>query len=127
MIDFKKQVLANLGNFAYDPINYEHFRVLNILDLFLDVLAEETDLDMIRFAMGGVCNCCPDPLNQRFLLDNDAVSIVANHLSSSDSDTVQSAITTLIFLATPQSKKGWLLGYCLVNPSHFVPPFKTCF
>ena len=31
----KQQVLANLANFAYDPINYEHFRKLNILDLFL--------------------------------------------------------------------------------------------
>ena len=31
----KHQVLANLANFAYDPINYEHIRKLNILDLFL--------------------------------------------------------------------------------------------
>ena len=33
--DHKLQVLANLANFAYDPINYEYFRQLNILDLFL--------------------------------------------------------------------------------------------
>ena len=33
--EHKLQVLANLANFAYDPINYEHFRRLNILDLFL--------------------------------------------------------------------------------------------
>ena len=31
----KLQVLANLANFAYDPINYDYFRQLNILDLFL--------------------------------------------------------------------------------------------
>ena len=33
--DHKLQVLANLANFAYDPINYEDFQKLNILDLFL--------------------------------------------------------------------------------------------
>ena len=33
--DFKLQVLANLANFAYDPVNYDFFRQLNILDLFL--------------------------------------------------------------------------------------------
>ena len=34
-LDSKRQILANLANFAYDPINYEFFRRLNILDLFL--------------------------------------------------------------------------------------------
>ena len=33
--EYKLQVLANLANFAYDPINYEYFRQLNILDLFI--------------------------------------------------------------------------------------------
>ena len=31
----KEQILANLANFAYDPINYEYFKKLNIADLFL--------------------------------------------------------------------------------------------
>lgn len=31
----KLQILANLTNFAYDPINYEHLRKLNVVDLFL--------------------------------------------------------------------------------------------
>ena len=33
--EYKLQVLANLANFAYDPVNYDYFRQLNILDLFL--------------------------------------------------------------------------------------------
>ena len=33
--DKKLQVLANLGNFAYDPINYEYIRRFNILDIFI--------------------------------------------------------------------------------------------
>ena len=35
--EYKQQVLANLANFAYDPVNYEYFRQLNILDLFLGI------------------------------------------------------------------------------------------
>ena len=38
LAEYKLQVLANLANFAYDPINYEYFRKLNVLDLFLGEL-----------------------------------------------------------------------------------------
>lgn len=31
----KQEVLANLANFAYDPVNYEYMRTLNVIDLFL--------------------------------------------------------------------------------------------
>lgn len=31
----KEEILANLANFGYDPINYGHFRKLNVLDLFM--------------------------------------------------------------------------------------------
>lgn len=27
--------MANLANFAYDPVNYEYMRTLNVIDLFL--------------------------------------------------------------------------------------------
>lgn len=104
--EFKKQVLANLANFGYDPINYEHFRKLNILDLFLDILVEETDQTLIEFAMGGICNCCLDKLNKEFLVRNDAILIAAQHLSSSNEETTLSTITTLMYLTTPETKKG---------------------
>ena len=99
--EFKLQVLANLANFAYDPINYEFFRQLNILDLFLgelmilknltqfftllvccpDVLAEEEDEKMIEFAMGGVCNCSLDKQNKKYLLENECVDFTIKCLS----------------------------------------------
>ena len=104
--EYKRQILANLANFAYDPINYEHFRKLNILDLFLDVLAEEVDDDMIEFAVGGICNCCLDKLNKEFLIENDAIKIIKKHLLSANEETVFSVITTLIFLITSQTKEG---------------------
>lgn len=103
---YKRQVLANLANFGYDPINYEHFRKLNVLDLFLDVLVDEVDVTMIEFAIGGICNCCLDKLNKEFLIENDAVTIVAQHLSSSNEETVLSAITTLMYLTTMETKQG---------------------
>ncbi len=108
--DYKKQVLANLANFAYDPINYECFRKLNVLDLFLDVLAEEKDECMIEFAMGGICNCCLDRMNQEFLIQNGAIAIISQHLSSSQEETVLSALATLVFMITSQNKSGNNMG-----------------
>lgn len=51
----KEQVLANLANFAYDPINYEFLRKLNVIDLFLDQLSEE-NINFVQFGLGGLCN-----------------------------------------------------------------------
>ena len=48
----KQQVLANLANFAYDPINYEHFRQLNILDLFLGKIGATSQENL----SSGVCD-----------------------------------------------------------------------
>ncbi|XP_067143761.1 armadillo repeat-containing protein 7-like [Centruroides vittatus] len=101
--DAKKQVLANLGNFAYDPINYDHFRNLNIIALFLDQLDEE-DEELIEFAIGGLCNLCLDKKNKDFILQNSNVKKIVNCLSSPREETVLSALTTLIFLVTPESK-----------------------
>ena len=56
-LEAKQQIAANLANFAYDPFNYECMRELNVIDLFLDCLAEETPL-LQQFGMGGLCNCC---------------------------------------------------------------------
>ena len=106
----KLQILANLGNFAYDPINYEYFRQLNILDLFIgkccrsdsespilhhsimyksfffysaDVVAEEDEEKMVEYAIGGICNCCLDKLNKAYLVENEGVEMVAKCLSRS--------------------------------------------
>lgn len=53
----KQQVLGNLANFAYDPINYDFLRNLKVLDLFLDHLAE-SDQVLQKFAICGLCNLC---------------------------------------------------------------------
>mmetsp|Transcript_46648 Transcript_46648/g.77738 ORF Transcript_46648/g.77738 Transcript_46648/m.77738 type:complete len:99 (+) Transcript_46648:32-328(+) len=53
----KEQVLANLANFAYDPINYDWLHELRVIDLFLDCLTEPSER-MVEFGMAGLCNCC---------------------------------------------------------------------
>ncbi|CAG8442465.1 2216_t:CDS:2 [Diversispora eburnea] len=53
----KYQVLANLANFAYDPINYDWLWELNVVDLFLDTLTE-SDEKLKEFGLGGLCNLC---------------------------------------------------------------------
>lgn len=102
--DAKEQVLANLANFAYDPVNYDYLRTIRVADLFLEVLSENNK-NLVRFAISGICNLCSDPLNREYVLRNQGISLVSPLLSSSDEETVLSAITTLIFLITPESKK----------------------
>ena len=34
-LESKLQILANLANFAHDPINYEYLRILNVIELFI--------------------------------------------------------------------------------------------
>lgn len=99
----QEQVLANLANFAYDPINYEHFKKLNMVDLFLDCL-EERNENMVEFAIGGLCNCCLDKEIKRHILDNGGVQLIVKCLSRPVENTVMSAITTLMYLVTPESK-----------------------
>lgn len=120
--EHKKQVLANLANFGYDPINYEYFQKLNILDLFLDVLVEETDETMIEFAMGGICNCCLDELNKDFLVANGAIAVVAQRLSCLNEETRLSVITTLMYLTTPETRKGTSILYCTLTLREYKYP-----
>lgn len=99
----KTQVLANLANFAYDPVNYDYLRQLKVVDLFLHLISED-DKDFVRFALGGICNLCLDPENKDHIIHSRGPQIIASLLTSSDEETVLSAITTLMFLVTPVSK-----------------------
>ncbi|KAI8372511.1 hypothetical protein EDC96DRAFT_572739 [Choanephora cucurbitarum] len=55
--DAKHQILANLANFAYDPINYNTLWDLQVIQLFLDAL-EEHDVLLQEFGIGGIANIC---------------------------------------------------------------------
>lgn len=100
--DAKEQVLANLVNFSYDPINYEYLRQLKAIDLFLHILSEDNPT-LVHFAIGGICNLCLDPINKAYILRNQGVQLVSSLLTSQTEGTILSAITTLMFLITPES------------------------
>ncbi|XP_046834344.1 uncharacterized protein LOC124431028 [Vespa crabro] len=99
--DAKEQVLANLVNFSYDPINYEYLRQLKVIDLFLHILSEDNPI-FVRFAIGGICNLCLDPINKAYILRNQGISLVSSLLNSRDEGTILSSITTLMFIITPE-------------------------
>ncbi|XP_005108946.1 armadillo repeat-containing protein 7 [Aplysia californica] len=102
--DAKEQVLANLANFAYDPINYAHFKKLNVIDLFLDCL-EDSNENLIEFAVGGLCNCCLDKDFKQDIINSGGIPLIIKCLSRPVQNTVLSAITTLMYLVTPASKQ----------------------
>lgn len=54
-LEAKCQVLANLANFAYDPINFEFLRKLKVLDLFLEQLSQNNE-QLLNFGLAGLCN-----------------------------------------------------------------------
>ncbi|XP_064626158.1 armadillo repeat-containing protein 7-like [Lineus longissimus] len=103
-LDARKQVLANLANFAYDPINYGYIRRLKIIDLFLGAL-EDNNEKIVEFSIGGLCNLALDKENKELILAADGVHKVITCMSSTNQETVLSAMTTLTFLITPQSKQ----------------------
>ncbi|KAK6633273.1 hypothetical protein RUM44_003874 [Polyplax serrata] len=100
--DAREQVLANLANFAFDPLNYNYFRTLNILDLFLDNLSNSNE-NLIRFSVGGLCNLCLDPINKDCIIKNGLNKIISL-LGHKNEEIQLSVITTLMFLITPNSK-----------------------
>jgi hypothetical protein len=103
----KEEVVANLANFAYDPINYTSLGRLRIMDLFLDILDADQEADdatdkqlkqtrqgpatssstapsrkhkLVEFALGGICNGIPDPQLQQQFIDGDGVDILAPYI-----------------------------------------------
>jgi len=57
--DAQRQVLANLANFAYDPINYAHLKESSVVELFLEQLTSANPR-LILHAIAGLCNLVPD-------------------------------------------------------------------
>jgi hypothetical protein len=118
----KLQVLANLGNFAYDPINYEYFRRFNILQIFLNNLKQsdsnilayqqckqsisETSTKRVSFSLAAICNSCLDMKNKDFYLKNNIISLViACLINYRENDEIAlNSITILMFLYDENSK-----------------------
>ncbi|GMF47702.1 unnamed protein product [Phytophthora fragariaefolia] len=126
----KEEVVANLANFAYDPINYSLLARLRVMDLFLDILAADQEDDsssdqaeqraepattrqpprtqtLVEFALGGICNCIPDPTLQRQFVHGEGVDLLAPYVlavpeqpptSTSQLNVAVSALSSAYFL-----------------------------
>lgn len=102
----KEEIVANLGNFAYDPINYAALYQLKVMELFLELITQDQDhmtrereaeevnrgdeherrsdkvtdstkkANLVEFALGGISNCIADPLLQAQFIAAGGVSAV---------------------------------------------------
>lgn len=127
LLGAQEQVLANLANFAYDPVNYGYLRQLRVIDIFLNALSENNP-KLVRFGIGGLCNLClgkhiydtgekslnicriiynivlSDRINKTYILRNRGIELVSSLLSSKDEDVLVTVISTLMFLVTSESQ-----------------------
>ncbi|XP_076855655.1 armadillo repeat-containing protein 7 isoform X2 [Brachyhypopomus gauderio] len=101
--DAKEQILANLANFAYDPRNLDALQMLQVTELFLDMLTEDNE-NFVEFGIGGLCNLSMDQECRDQILQSGGIPLVTGCLSSHRDETVLSAITTLMNLTTPASR-----------------------
>eukprot|EP00271_Cylindrocystis_brebissonii_P007379 TRINITY_DN20814_c0_g1_i2.p1 TRINITY_DN20814_c0_g1~~TRINITY_DN20814_c0_g1_i2.p1 ORF type:complete len:181 (-),score=29.44 TRINITY_DN20814_c0_g1_i2:708-1250(-) len=99
----KQQIVANLANFAYDPINYDKLRLLHVWELFLDCLDESEELQ--EFGLGGLCNGCPDEANAAMIVEADGVRLIAACLTSSRLNSALAALATLYYLCNAKTRK----------------------
>ncbi|CAF2124034.1 unnamed protein product [Rotaria magnacalcarata] len=96
----KLQLLANLANFSYDPINYDYLRELNIIDLFLDCLKMHTDDDYVHYALAGLCNMSADKINCKLIIEKNPTILIClvKCFFSTRLDIVLNSMVTLMFL-----------------------------
>lgn len=93
----RKEALAHLANFAYDPINYDFFRRLNIIELFQDAATDE-DPDTADFAVAGLCNLSVDPANHALIVAGDGLDTLLKTAASARASMAVSALGTLFYL-----------------------------
>lgn len=95
----KEVIAARLANFAYDPINFEFLRKLNVLELFLDCLTEENE-KLIELGIGGICNAVADRDNAEMIVRCEGIPLIIMCLSSPVEKAVMSAMACLYYLSS---------------------------
>lgn len=93
----QKQTLANLANFAYDPINYEYIKQLHLIDLFLAQLSENSE-ELIHFALAGLSNICCDPECRDYIISLNGIHLISQYLNHPNEEIALNALTTLFYL-----------------------------
>jgi hypothetical protein len=120
----KEQILANLANFAYDPINYEYFRRLSVIDIFLKVLNESNAAGnkSVYFALSAVCNMCNDEKTAKYLLksEHNLISTLLGFLfvDNADVNLVLNILIIFIFLNNDCVKNQVSLFFNRMSDAH---------
>ncbi|CAO3637003.1 unnamed protein product [Cunninghamella echinulata] len=98
-LEAKQQVLANLANFSYNPINYNWLWEVNVIDIYLEALKDQ-DTTLQEFALGGLANICLEPRHQYYLLENqDHINSIIYFLQIKENkSTINIIINTLTIL-----------------------------
>ncbi|CAH1987035.1 unnamed protein product [Acanthoscelides obtectus] len=120
----RKQTLANLANFAYDPINYEFMKQLHLVDLFISELSND-NCDLVHFALSGICNISCDPESREYIICMNGVNRISELLLHKHEDIALNALTTLYYLfesknvTIPQDIKRKVQQYAMsCNPRY---------
>lgn len=127
--DKRLQILANFGNFAYDPINYEYIRRFNIIDIFINILNEFCNTEKIysksilevNFSSGAICNLSIDPRNKEYLLRNNLTKLLIKCLvkielrSNEEEKIIINVLMTLMFIFDETILKEFLFSDTIIK------------
>ncbi|KAJ5080256.1 armadillo repeat-containing protein [Anaeramoeba ignava] len=93
----KIESLAKLGNFAYDPVNYNFLRKVKAIEVFVQSL-KESNQKLIELGIGSICNCCIDPYNLIIIEKEDGPSLILECLFSENENIIQSSLSIIFFV-----------------------------
>lgn len=97
----KIQVIANLANFSYDPVNYGYLRKSSVINIFLETL-RSVDPTLILHSTAGLCNLCNAPEFQPFILQSQSLRDLKTlvSLEKTSCDTKVNILTTFYMILT---------------------------
>ena len=98
LLESQEQVLANLANFAYDPLNYQYLRELKVIELFTNALSSRNPY-FVLYSLKGISNLVNDPLNLEIILKSSCVSKIKDFVTSENLELVKESLTILIFIS----------------------------
>lgn len=98
-------MLANLANFAYDPLNYKFLREAKVIDLFVGGLRSRNPY-FVQFGLKGICNLANDPLNQDSISKLNGLALIKDLIKSENSAIAKDALTILIFFSSSLHSLG---------------------
>jgi len=112
--DDRMEILAHLGNFAYDPINFAYLRQSGAIEIFLDQLPPSNQklkssgveaLTLAQIAIAGLSNLSIDPETQEILLKPENLQRLIYCLRQKDLEMSKSSLVTLYYLLYNPSGK----------------------